>query len=293
VITYDRTSWWRTVFTFHGTVLPAVLGRVGLLTAFCLALCLLDNYLLEKIGYPLPALDQLGHAVLGTALGMLIVFRTNSSNSRYWDGRAHWGAIVNGSRNLTRLAATYATPAEPVANLITAYAVSIREHLRGNRKFEGLTKLIPAELVEEMGHANNPPLVIAVALSRWINSRRMEGRIDNWQAMTMEGVLNSLVDNQGACERIQRTPLPFVYAALIKQILLLYLASLPFVLVAKMGFAAPLVVAVVSFGMLGIEEAGIEIEDPFDIDPNGVPLEQICATIAHDTNQICTSSTDA
>jgi putative membrane protein len=103
----------------------------------------------------------------------------------------------------------------------------------------------------------------------------------------MEQVLSSMVDNQGGCERIQRTPLPFVYAALIKQILLLYLASLPLVLVNKMGFAAPLVVAVVSFGMLGIEEAGIEIEDPFDTDPNSLPLEQICITIARDTATLC------
>ncbi|MEI7686477.1 MAG: bestrophin family ion channel, partial [Planctomycetota bacterium] len=60
----------------------------------------------------------------------------------------------------------------------------------------------------------------------------------------------------------ERTPMPFVYASLIKLILFVYLASLPFVLVSKMGFAAPLVVAVVAFGMLGIEEAGVDIENP-------------------------------
>jgi ion channel-forming bestrophin family protein len=292
VIQYDRTSWWKTLFTFHGTVLPSVLGRVGLLTGFSLALSILDRYLGE-IGYPLPALDQLGHTVLGTALGMLIVFRTNSSNSRYWDGRACWGSLTNNSRNLARLAATYASPAEPVANLITAYMVVIRENLRGSRNFTGLLKLIPEELVTKAREANNPPTVIAVALSQWIGNRLKEGRIDSRQAMTMELVLNTLVDNQGACERIQRTPLPFIYAALIKQILFIYLATLPFVLVAKMGFAAPLVVAVVSFGMLGIEEAGIEIENPFETDPNGLPLEQICSTIALDVSMVCAPNADA
>ena len=84
------------------------------------------------------------------------------------------------------------------------------------------------------------------------------------------------VDNQGGCEKIRRTPLPFVYAALIKQVLLLYLATLPFVLVPKMGFVAPLVVVGVSLGMLGIEEAGVEIEDPFGLDPNHLPLDEIC-----------------
>ena len=289
MIRYDRVNWWQTAMRFNGTVLPVVLARVGLLTGFSLTLCLLEKYLLEEIGYPLPALDQLGHSVMGVALSMLIVFRTNSSNSRYWEGRAAWGGIVNASRNLARIAHTNAKPAEYVGALLTAYAVSIREHLRGSRDLDGLAKIIPADLVEQMKIANNPPSVLAVALSDWINIQLQSGRIDSRQAMELEKSLCSLVDHQGACERIAGTPLPFIYAALIKQILFLYLASLPFVLIAKMGFAAPIVVAVVSFGMLGIEEAGIEIENPFEPGPNGLPVEQICSTIALDTTAICRS----
>jgi putative membrane protein len=74
---------------------------------------------------------------------------------------------------------------------------------------------------------------------------------------------------------------------------LIYLASLPFVLVGRMGYAAPLVVAVVSFGMLGIEEAGAEIERPFGVDPNCLPLEQICTTIARDAALLCSSTENA
>jgi putative membrane protein len=49
-----------------------------------------------------------------------------------------------------------------------------------------------------------------------------------------------------------------------------------------MGVVAPLVVAGVSLGMLGIEEAGVEIEDPFGLEPNCLPLDALCATIARD-----------
>ena len=38
MIEYDRTNWWKTVLAFRGSVLPRVLGRVGALTGFCLAL---------------------------------------------------------------------------------------------------------------------------------------------------------------------------------------------------------------------------------------------------------------
>jgi putative membrane protein len=71
--------------------------------------------------------------------------------------------------------------------------------------------------------------------------------------------------------------------------LVLYLGSLPFVLVAKMGYAAPLVVAVVALGMLGIEDAGVEIENPFGLTPNALPLESICTTIARDCTELVRS----
>jgi putative membrane protein len=264
---------------------------VGALTAFCLLLCVIDDYATGHFGFdPLPSLDQLGHTVLGVAMSMLIVFRTNSSNNRYWDGRAFWGALVNNSRNLSRLAAHYAPPADELAGLIAAYAISIRESLRGTLDERSIANLVPGRLARRAVQAPNPPVILVSAISDWINLRRTEGRLDSFQSLAMEQVLSAMVDAQGGCERIQKTPLPFVYASLIRQLLVIYLGSLPFVLVGRMGYAAPIVVAVVSFGMFGIEEAGVEIERPFGTDPNCLPLEQICATIARDATALCTTT---
>jgi len=38
--------------------------------------------------------------------------------------------------------------------------------------------------------------------------------------------------------------------------------------------------------LLGIEEAGAEIEDPFGDNPNDLPVEAMCATIAKDTKAL-------
>lgn len=293
MIEYRPESWLGTTLVFRGAVLPQVLGRVGLLTAFCLLLCLLNDYVFERYAYPLPSLDQLGHAVLGVAMSMLIVFRTNSSNNRYWDGRTYWGALVNASRNLARMAGRYAPPAEDLARLIAAYAIAVRETLRGTFESKCIASLVPGRLASRAATASNPPSILAAAISDWINERLNEGRLDGFQAQTMEHSLNAMVNAQGGCERIEKTPLPFVYVTLIRQLLLIYLTSLPFVLVGRMGYAAPLAVAVVSFGMLGIEEAGAEIERPFGVDPNCLPLEQICATIARDAATLCSSTENA
>jgi ion channel-forming bestrophin family protein len=283
VIEYDRTSWWRTCLAVRGTVLPHVLGRVGLLTTYALMLCLVNEFVLRKYNDQLPALDPLGHTVMGTALGMLIVFRTNSSYNRFWEARSHWGAIVNASRNLARAAAVYAPPAGELARLIAAYVLALKEHLRGSRDLSELRSHVPGRLLEEVAAAGNPPAILARTQSRWIATRLAEGRIDTIQASRMEGLVAALTDAQGGCEKILKTPLPFTYAALIKQVLLLYLVSLPLVLIDKFWFAAPLVVAGVSLGLLGIEEAGVEIEDPFGTGPNHLPLDRICETIVRDT----------
>jgi putative membrane protein len=286
VIEYDRTRWWRTCLAFRGTVLPHVLGRVGILTGFCLALTVLNEYVLQQSGYPLPALDQLGHSVLGITVSLLIVFRTNSSYARFWEGRTLWGALVNGSRNLVRLGAAHAGHAEDLARLVTAYVIAIKQNLRDDRDLSAIRPLVSGVLYDEASAARNPPSVLARALSEWIRQRREAGRLDMQMAAMLERVLMDLVNAQGGCERIHITPLPFVYVGLIKELVLVYLVTLPFVLVSRMGFAAPVTVAVVSLAMFGIEDAGVEIEDPFGSGPNHLPLDVICANLARDTAQI-------
>lgn len=309
MIEYDRTNWWRACFAWRGTVLPYIMGRVGLLTLISVGVYLFEvvaNAALEPsrafAAAPdtppgsdptppppratLPPLDPLGHTVLGVSLGMLIVFRTNSSNNRYWEARGHWGMMVNTSRNLVRMAAAYLPSADELARLVSAYVLLVKEQLRDRQDLEQVRHLLPGRVFARLEGVKNPASVLAGAMSEWVAARQREGGLDPMLANRLEGLIGTLVDQQGACEKIHRTPLPFVYAALIKQILFLYLATLPFVLVPKMGVVAPLVVACVSMGMLGIEEAGVEVEDPFGRDANHLPLDAICAMIARDAGEL-------
>lgn len=286
---YDRSSWWRNTFSWRGTILPHVLGLVGLLTGFCLALYLVDRLVLKPEKMSLPKVDALGHSVLGVALSMLIVFRTNSSNNRFWEARTFWGALVNSSRNLVRLGAVASPPAQDLARLVTAYVLLVKEQLRDNRDFPEVRNLLPGRLLERLTGVNNAASVLATFMTEWVVSRQADGRLEPLLAQRMETLIGSLLDSQGGCERIHRTPLPFVYAALIKQILFVYLVTLPFVLVPTIEFMAPMIMAVVSLGMLGIEEAGVEVEDPFGLESNHLPLDQICAMIGRDVTDLTTS----
>jgi putative membrane protein len=95
-----------------------------------------------------------------------------------------------------------------------------------------------------------------------------------------------MVENEGGCERIGKTPIPFAYAVHIKQMLTVYLLTLPFVLVPKMDIVSVFVVAGITFGLVGIEEAGVEIENPFGTEPNDLPLEEFCALIAQNAAEL-------
>jgi putative membrane protein len=88
-----------------------------------------------------------------------------------------------------------------------------------------------------------------------------------------------MVDVLGACERILKTPIPLAYNIHLKQILLIYCLSIPFQLVDELLGFTGLVAAVISFTLLGIEEIGREIENPFGYDQNDLPLDDICNTM--------------
>ena len=289
MIEYDRYSWWKVIFSFNGSVLPNVLGRVGLLTAFSIFVCATNDYVLKIFDERLPKLNPIGHTILGTSVGLLIVFRTNSSNARYWEGRSHWGMMVNTCRSLTRMAKIYGSNASEFATMLTAYVVCVKENLRGTKNFGMLSSLLNGRQYEKMAAANNPPSVLALFLSGLIKKEIEKGEIPIQITARMEEQVIKLLDAQGGCEKIIKTPLPVVYASLIKQVLFVYLYTLPFALATDMDWATPLVVAVVGFGMFGIEEAGVEIENPFGMQLNDLPLEKICETISKDVADIAKS----
>jgi putative membrane protein len=88
-----------------------------------------------------------------------------------------------------------------------------------------------------------------------------------------------LIDYLGGCERIHKTPLPFAYVVHLRRALILYCFTLPFALVESFGWGTILDTLLVAYVFFGIEEIGVEIENPFGQDDNDLPLERICATI--------------
>ncbi|KAH6570409.1 hypothetical protein BASA50_004134 [Batrachochytrium salamandrivorans] len=245
--------------------------------------------------------------IISVVMGLLLVFRTNTAYDRFWEARRLWGILFSHTRNLTRFIWVHCPVTEEhdvynkyaVTNLILAYAVSVKHHLReeSGHKFEDLHNLLihlpdyrPGTFHPPVG---NLPLEISRHISAYTVScrKRDQADIPTFTAMTV--AISGMVDCLSNFERIRNCPIPLAYSIHLKQTLFVYLLALPFQLVIGMGWATIPIVAVASFTLLGIEAIGGEIENPFGYDPNDLRVDQFCDEIRRELAYVMEHPTKA
>jgi ion channel-forming bestrophin family protein len=286
MIDYDPQSWLRIVSTIRGTVAPRLVGRV--VVAIALGFVALWAY--ESAGVAVP---PLAHTLIGVALGLLLVFRTNASYGRYVEAREMLGRLVSASRDLARQVASYVASdaaggdhRRDIQRWIGAFYELLVQNVREQDRLEALRGRLTADELAELTGATARAAVAA----RWISLRlaalRRGGSIDAETLRVMDGNVTLMVQVLGGCERIRRTPVPFAYAQHIKVFLVLFCYTVPFVMVESLGAYTPVASAVLAFALFGIDEIGVEIEDPFGTDPNDLPMDQIGAAIEHSVAEL-------
>ncbi len=284
------TGWFRHAFKFRGSVIPAVLDRTLVCTGFATLIAVLSHF---KLPVSLPVLASL---IPNIVLGLMLVFRTNTAYERFWEGRKLWGGMVNATRNLARhIWVVVSTPdlsdrqeKRAILYLLVAFSVATKLHLRQQPIDEELAELLPDHCYSKLRTMNNPPLEIAFWIQDYLERSYAEHRLNAYQLATMQGLLNQLVDYLGGCERILKTPIPMAYAIHLKQLLLIYCLTLPMQFVAQLGWLTAPAVFLISFMLFGIEQIGIEIENPFGCDSNDLPLDQICKSMKRNVEDLMT-----
>ena len=282
----DRRPWFKTLFCVRGSVIQAVLPRVGMCTGFSLLITLLHN-----AGVPV-SWPVLGSVVPSLVLGLLLVFRTNASYERFWEGRKLWGTMINTVRNLARQiwvsVDTSRGSKEQALKLLVAFAIATKQHLRQQPCQHELRHLVSPTQLDKLLTMNSPPLEIAFWLGDYLQVQQLKGRINPYQLQAMTQQVNTLVDVLGGCERILKTPLPLSYSIHLKQLLVMYCMALPFQVVNELNVWTIPVVALVAFAVFGVEEIGLEIENPFGCDLNDLPLNAICQTMERNIQDLVT-----
>lgn len=171
---------------------------------------------------------------------------------------------------------------------MVVFAVAMKLHLRRdpiNPELEPLMSPLSYCKLENMNHA---PLEIAFWIGDYLQNQYNRSCVNIYQLASLQKLLDDMVDILGGCERILKTPMPLAYAIKLKQLLLIYFLVLPFEIVGGLGLWTGPILAFISLILLGIEEVGAEIEEPFGHDPNDLPLDLICATIMRNVEDLIT-----
>ncbi|WMJ81894.1 bestrophin family ion channel [Clostridium sp. MB40-C1] len=278
MIKYDNRQGLKIIFTLKGSVVKNVTPQVILCSILSFMFVGIHNIIKVNIN-PTP------WAIVGGALGLLLVFRTNTAYDRYWEGRKLWGGISNISKNLALSLLAYFNKNKHVddkvklkmINLIIAFPKMAKQLLRDENDFseiEHLNKFLTEEEIEILYSSKNVPVSIVLMLKKVIYEY-----VEKDGIISFEGKLDDFLSMLGGCERILRNPIPIAYVVHLKTLLILFCSTLTFAIASSMGWLSILVIIFVSFAFLGIEEIGVEIEDPFGYDDNDLPLDDICEGI--------------
>ncbi|WP_019506548.1 bestrophin family protein [Pleurocapsa sp. PCC 7319] len=294
-----KLNWLEVAFQLEGSVVKTILPRIFIFTSCASVICL-SQYMIKQPEFISHVGDLTNNVVYNLVLGLLLVFRTNTAYERFWEGRKSLGLLVVNVRNLARFIHLSIIEEDPkdgeqktaVLNLLGAFAVATKLQLRGEPANNELKALLSAKQSREIDSAKRMTLQVALWIGEYLQQQLKLGKIDSSQRVEMNNLLNNMVEGLSSCERISQTALPIAYRIYLKRLILIYCLCLPFNLIEKMGWWTLPVVAIVSFILLGLEEVGNELENPFLYGVNDLPVDNLCNSIISDVESIANFSSE-
>ena len=281
-------------FTLRGSIIPKIYPQILLITLLSTLITIIQHWLPDSFPYYGTATFTL----LGIALSLFLGFRNNASYQRWWEARGLWGQLVYDSRSLTRQVLSFIDEDDTTAiengedsnetardtqrtmvYLTIAFAHAVRHRLRGTSPLQDIEPFVAPIHHDHMRQAKNVPDYIMQLMGKQLASIRRQRLVSEQIIQNMDERLTSMTIVLAACERIHNTPLPFAYMLLVHRTTYLYCIMLPFGLVASLGWATPLICAVIAYTFFGLDALSEELEEPFGLAANQLPLTALSRTI--------------
>lgn len=288
MILRERPSGLRLFFILRGSILSGI-WRV-LLANVLLAIAVTASG--GRLFGITVALTPIPFTLIGLPLAIFLGFRNNAAYDRYWEARKLWGSLVADAQNFARQCLTLIRlePPQPAVGDLQdirvrmlyrtmAYAHALRHRLRGTRAGDEMRALLLPEEWERVQRVTHAPNHLMLETGRDFRRCLDAQCIDPMLAPAIDATLSAIVALGIGCERIRTTPIPFSYTLLLHRTAYFYCFLLPFGLVHTIGFMTPVVVALVAYTFFGLDKLGDQIEEPFGLQENDLPLEALCRTI--------------
>ena len=288
MIVRERPSGLRLFLVLRGSVLQ----RIRLTLALNVLLATLVTLVHGNLFTVKITLTAIPFTLIGLPLAIFLGFRNTTAYDRYWEARKLWGEIVHRTRTLARQCQGLIHLPEPIdparraddvrvrmVHRAIAFVHALRLQLRDEQDDPVLQRwLTPAEFEQARG-TSNPADTLMLHMGRDLGECVRRGQIDPCLAAQVDGTLSSLTASAASCERIKNTPVPFSYTLLLHRTAYMYCFLLPFGLVDTTGFMTPFVVGIVAYTFFGLDALGDEIEEPFGLESNDLPLDTLCRAI--------------
>jgi putative membrane protein len=239
------------LFAQPGIYLFALLRQTFIVGVFLSAL----YFILSQIGIKSQIIPSAFHSVIGVVIGLLLVFRTNTSYDRWWEARKIFASFQSSILYLNSKSISFKLR-DKIADSLSSLNNILFEYTSTSTKKESIeskTKFLKClDNINNCFYSENlPPTIYGV----------------------VEKKIADILDNFCALERIKDTPIPTSYALHIKISILSYLFTLPFGLFYGQGIETIPLVMLIYFIIGGIEIISNEIENPFRGDPNDLPID--------------------
>lgn len=285
MIVREDKSWLHLVLMMRkGSIISAIWLRCALVIVFAVFVTVMyETYRIERLAFSTAPMS-----IMGLALSIFLGFRNNAAYDRFWEGRKLWGRFINTTRSLTRRLLTFTEKTEHGAPSewqrkqvyrIMGYMHVMRHHLRNDADWSDIEPFFTESELVQLKKESNPPSAVLAWLGRAIRDRYDDKSISAYHQVSLEELLEELMNIQGGCERIKSTPIPLSHTALTHRLVTVYLWSLPFALIASLDYAMPVTVALLAYAFFGLDALGEELEDPFGKDCNDLPLTYISSMI--------------
>jgi len=282
----EYPSFLKSALTLKGSVTPKVMKKVGLIiiyTALVSYLCYL---------YPSAVLPIGPFEYGGLIMGLILVFRINAGYDRWWEARKIWGNIVNQSRNLAIILVNYTNEAAQdwrakTTKMISTLPYLMKDNLREENNLQSISHLVDIKQMERLNKSKHRPVIMASRIAQELQIARTTHGLDSFAFLHAQEQLEHLIDAQGACERILKTPMPFVMAVKSRRFILFFLLMLPFALANVSLFISPLIAGIVSYALFSLDQIGVELQNPFsEKNLSHLPLDTICKSIEMNIQEI-------
>lgn len=219
-------------------------------------------------------------AIVGTAVSLLLAFRTSQSYERWWEARIVWGAIVNDSRTFIRQLSQF-IPDESKQYIVD---FAERQIIWNYALGESLRRLPFSKRVEDYLHhkqiqAVNIPNALLDKHADDIQRLVSAGLISEFRQVQLNETLARLCDSMGKCERIKNTVFPKSYSLLVHTLIYLFAIILPFSLddsKIRLEITTTILLPVM---FIAIEKTAILMQDPFENTPVDTPMTSLAQTI--------------